>query len=377
MSPGAGRVEVRLTPALVVLVVALGAIAGLGPAVASPSVTAVLWVGLVTMVLTGLVWPLADRRAARLAVARCASDAVEGRPFTIELASDRGGFPLHVRLEEPFGSLVAPGSAIEPAAATADEGRLGVRSGVRSGVLVSGTGVSAEAVITRRGVYDRLPLRVTDAGPFGLLRVTRSVHPSLQRRLYVGPRTVDGDPPDDLGGAGNEPSGGAAVVMAGDTVRSVRPYVAGDPAHLVHWPTSAHAGELMVRELEPPAQRLLVVVVDLRSSSQHAERAEHADQVEHAVRTAAGTVRCCLERSMRVVLCTAEADGPVTAGVSDIAAMRRRLAAAISGVPGPVPPGCDALVFTPVSANAPANAPGPVAHAPVACEGVADPEPAP
>ena len=38
-----------------------------------------------------------------------------------------------------------------------------------------------------------------------------------------------------------------------DVVRAVRPYVAGDPARLVHWPTSARRGELVVREHDPPA----------------------------------------------------------------------------------------------------------------------------
>ena len=38
-----------------------------------------------------------------------------------------------------------------------------------------------------------------------------------------------------------------------DAVRAVRPYVPGDAARLVHWPTSARRGDARVREHDPPA----------------------------------------------------------------------------------------------------------------------------
>lgn len=329
--PRSDRVEVRLTPALVVLVVALGVLAGLRPAVASPVVTAVLWVGLVTIVVVGVLWPLLDRRHRRPVVTRCATDAVEGVACALTLSIDRGGFPLEVRLDESLGSF---GSVADPDA------------GPSPPVMVDDT-VDTEVVIVCRGVYERLALRVTYTGPFGLLRVTRSVSPALAALLYVGPRAVPSGALDGPSGTGEEPPQLAALVNTGDTVRSVRPYVAGDPAHLVHWPTSAHAGELMVFELEPPAQRLLVVVVDLRGAGPPG-----SEPVERAVRTAAGAVQQGFDSSMRVVLCTAQRDGPLTSEVTSPTQMRRRLAAAVAGEPGPVPTGATPLVFTPATVGA-------------------------
>lgn len=319
----AGRAEVRLTPALVVLVVLLGVLAGLRPAVASPTVTAVVWAGLVATVAVGVIWPLVDHRARRVAVDRCPTDIVEGTEFPVGLSVGRAGFPLRVDLDPSIGSL-GPGE--DPS----------------GGVFVNHRPVAANAMVSRRGVYDSLVLRVTDTGPFGLLGVTRTAACVLAAPLYVGPREASSHVDVERDGSGTEQSKTAQVVMAGDTVRSVRPYVAGDPAHLVHWRTSAHVGELMVMELEPPSERLVVVLVDLRGAGHG-----HLEGVEQAVRRAAGTVRRCLDENVRVVLCTAQAEGPLTAEVHSLLQLRRRMAAAVPGAPGPVPDGATPLVFTP------------------------------
>lgn len=333
-SPDTRRTEVRLTPAVVVIVVLLGLAAGLRPAVASPTVTAVLWSGLATVAVVGVLWPLLDRRSTRILVRTCATDVVEGAGFGITLSLDRAGFPQQVRLDASVGS-------IDPTRSTgAPHGD--ARSG--SGPLFVNAGnTDAEAVLTRRGVYTALPVQVIDTGPFGLLRVCRLVSLQLPAPLFVAPRAVPSGPLEHIAGSGNEPTTRTRVVMSGDTVRSVRPYAVGDPAHLVHWPTSAHTGELMVRELEPPAERLAVVVVDLRSAA----GAGLSDPVEDAVRLAAGAVQRALDESRRVVLCTAQPEGPNTAEVHGITQMRRLLAAATTGPPGAAPEGCAPLVFTP------------------------------
>src|SRR6202007_2808548 len=70
-----------------------------------------------------------------------------------------------------------------------------------------------------------------------------------------------------------ELAGTPGAALAGDrqrddqsgAIRGVRPYVAGDSRRMVHWPSSAPRGELMVREAERPdeaAQRLEVVLPD-------------------------------------------------------------------------------------------------------------------
>lgn len=330
-SAAGGRPEVRLTPALVVLVVLLGTLAGLRPAVASPTVTGVLWAGLVTIVVLGVAWPLVSRRSRRLVIHRCPTDVVEDTPFGLHLAIAGTGLPIRAQLHRSVGSL-RPATDL-----------MGSRDDSREGVVLGAGESAAAATVAHRGVYRTLPVRVCDTGPFGLLRVNRVLNLPLPAPLYVGPRAVAVSTELEPDGSGSEVSSRARVAMVGDTVRTVRPYVSGDPAHLVHWPTSAHAGDLMVMELEPPAERLLAVTVDLRSGA-----AGRSDEVEHAVRRAAGAVLSGLDDGIRVVLCTAQIDGPLTAEVRSVLQARRRLAAATPGVPGTAPAGCASMVFAPL-----------------------------
>jgi uncharacterized protein (DUF58 family) len=126
--------------------------------------------------------------------------------------------------------------------------------------------------------------------------------------------------------------------VAGDLVRSVRPYRAGDPSHLVHWSSTARAGELMVRELEPPVEPGLALVLEM-------EPGVGNPRSERAASTAAGVALTVLERGGPVVLCTAEEAGPVSRPVQSRVDLSRRLAAATSGPPGAPPEGWPAVVI--------------------------------
>ena len=116
---------------------------------------------------------------------------------------------------------------------------------------------------------------------------------------------------------------------SGDTVRSVRPYVAGDPARLVHWPTTARLGTLVVREHEPSAAIGVALVVDLTGDR----------DVERVASRAAGIGRATLAANGSLWLCTSETSGPVSARVVDVRDLSRRLARAGAGTPGAPPPG--------------------------------------
>jgi uncharacterized protein (DUF58 family) len=114
----------------------------------------------------------------------------------------------------------------------------------------------------------------------------------------------------------------------------VRDYVDGDPIRLVHWPSTARTGSVMVRELEGPEQPRLLVVVDLRGA---------ASEAELAASRAAGLAIAAIQAGVRVDLATAEADGPVTGIVRTPTEVGRRLARATDGAPTPPPtaPGVD------------------------------------
>jgi len=131
--------------------------------------------------------------------------------------------------------------------------------------------------------------------------------------------------------------------LSGESVRSIRPYVSGDPQHLVHWPSTARLGSLVVRELEPPVATGVAIVLDLSAADQSA-----ADQsaAEEAASQAAGLAESAFAQGSRVMLCTAQADGPVRSEVSGLLQLRRRLALATSGVPAQAPDGWPILSVT-------------------------------
>ena len=116
----------------------------------------------------------------------------------------------------------------------------------------------------RRGVFPVVRVEVRATAPFGFLAAHRVHVVTLARPVEVAPAplVVDWLPAPAALEVGADPR--TSSPMAGDMARSVRPYAAGDPAHLVHWPTTARTGSIVVRELEPPAPTGQAIVVDLR-----------------------------------------------------------------------------------------------------------------
>lgn len=180
----------------------------------------------------------------------------------------------------------------------------------------------------RRGSFPLLRLEVRVTGPLDISAAHRVHDVELARVVDIGPRPTEVDLV-----AAPAPSAALGVPtptasLAGDVVRAVRPYVSGDPAHLVHWPTSARTGGLVVRELEPPGRCRLAVVVDLRGLG--------AD-TEAVASVACGVAHRALEQGSEVVVLTAEALGPAEGQVRSRAQVGRRLARAVAGPP-PSPP---------------------------------------
>ena len=186
-------------------------------------------------------------------------------------------------------------------------------------------------VAGRRGVFHTIRVELRTSAPLGVFQRCRFVRISLPVPVTVAPRPTLAAPrlrsrPDD-DALSTPPS---AAHGAGDTVRAVRPYVPGDAARLVHWPTSARRGTLVVREHEPPPAVGIALVVDLNGS---------AEDVEAAASRAAGIGRSTLAAGGGVWCCTSEVDGPVSAPVTDARDLGRRLARAQPGVPGLPPEG--------------------------------------
>lgn len=180
-----------------------------------------------------------------------------------------------------------------------------------------------------RGVVDTVRIQLRTSVPLGVFIRIRTYSVALPRPMYVAPRTEvrsvrSGRAPEERDRRRSRGSG----IGEGDAVRSVREYVAGDPARLVHWPTSARRGGLHVREHEPPPTVGIAVVADLSGG-----RPERAAVDAMSVGVAA------LAAGDRVWIGTHESGGPASGEVTDRRELGRRLARARSGAPPPPPAG--------------------------------------
>jgi len=258
--------------------------------------------------LIGIIWPIVA--LARVDVdAWTQTDATVGERYDVHVRLRGHASRVEVRLLDP------PGEWWRTASPAAGE---------------------IQRIATRRGVSRSLRVELRTSAPLGVFVRTRAVRVDLRFELVVAPSPITVGPrPDPVGQRVRErPNDGPVAVSTlasrggGDTVRAVRPYVAGDAARLVHWPTSARLGTLVVREHEPPPATGIAIVVDLNGA---------LDDVEHAASRAAGIGRATLAAGGAVWCCTSERDGPVSARVADARDLGRRLARAGAGEPG-IPP---------------------------------------
>jgi uncharacterized protein (DUF58 family) len=183
---------------------------------------------------------------------------------------------------------------------------------------------------TRRGVLRRVRVEVVTAAPLGLARWRRRIAVELPNPVDVAPRREPTRCPIVIGDT-QTPSELAHVAVGGsELTRGVREYLDGDPIRSVHWPATARAGAVMVREYEGPRRPLVIIVVDLRGPDGEGTASRAAGMADDALRAGA-----------RVELATAEVDGPRLGVVPTPLHVGRRLARAVAGPPaqGPFPGG--------------------------------------
>ncbi len=292
----------RLTALGTVLVLALFVSAANPPPSTDRQILVLIWAGMVAALVIGILWPLVAVRRVAVTVA-APRDATVGDQVPLEVEVAGRVTSCEVRALDPTGPWHK------------------VRGGSR-GVLAH--------LADRRGVFRAIRVEVRTTAPLGLLAAHRVLEVPLGHAIDVAPvpLAVDWVPaPAPLDDGVDDT---ALAALGGDLVRSVRPYAPGDPAHLVHWPSTARTGTLVVRELEPPAPLGQAVVVDLRDLGPDKER---------AAAYALGAARAVLAAGGELVLCTAEVDGPVTARVGGPLDAGRRLARAVAAAPGEPPEG--------------------------------------
>jgi uncharacterized protein (DUF58 family) len=196
--------------------------------------------------------------------------------------------------------------------------------------LVLAGGATADLVLLpdRRGVVGAIVVDLESAWPFGLLWWRRRQVLPLPRPIHVAPRVLEPVPVHEL--IGQRDAEGRPARAASGELRGTRPYRSGDERRRVHWPVTAHAGELMVAEHED-GRRRSPVVLRAQLPAGDAEAEERAGRL-------LGTVLELLERGRAVVLDTDEAGGRVVAVVSEARSAGRRLARAVPHAARPAEP---------------------------------------
>lgn len=161
-----------------------------------------------------------------------------------------------------------------------------------------------------RGRFEIGPMSVRVTDPFGLIELGRAFHTTVP--LTVTPRTVP-LPIIPLGGAwtgsGDNRPRAFATGSAEDV--TVREYRRGDDLRRVHWRSSAHVGELMVRREEQPWQSRATLFLDNRLRSHRGQGI--ASSLEAAVSAAASIAVHLSHRGFTVRLVTASGEDPSSA----------------------------------------------------------------
>lgn len=185
-----------------------------------------------------------------------------------------------------------------------------------------------------RGGHGSLTLRVRWPSPLGLVQLRRTVVVPIG--LTVGPAST--------------PVGSVipAATAPDREVVSIRPYQPRDPRRLVHWPTSARAGELMVRHAEPSTRTEvgdLVIAVEIGAEVDAAEATlERARAYAEAALTegrrvelmtkSSGVIEpnlACERIALRLGLDPRICDLPTLARAAAAAGRERELATAVEG----------------------------------------------
>jgi uncharacterized protein (DUF58 family) len=129
----------------------------------------------------------------------------------------------------------------------------------------------------RRGVYDVGPVEIPRADPFGFCRTVQRM--GEPQRIAVHPRLLSMHPlptgiTRNLEGPSTDASPQGTI-----TFHRLREYAVGDDLRMVHWPSTARLGKLVVRHNVDTAQPYTVVLTDLDPSRYSEETFEEAIDV--------------------------------------------------------------------------------------------------
>ena len=178
----------------------------------------------------------------------------------------------------------------------------------RRAVVIPSRGLRSWIVSTtlrRRGLYDWGPLRVRGGDPFGIFYAERSY--GARQQVLVYPRVIDlprfQTPPASLPGEGRFRRRTHYITP---NASGTREYAPGDPLSRIHWRSTAHTGQLMVKTFELDPTSDIWVIADMEGSIQAGEGDESTE--EYTVTVAASVAQRYIAANRSVGLIAFGAD---------------------------------------------------------------------
>lgn len=161
-------------------------------------------------------------------------------------------------------ALESSRASLLPAAITEDSNVATHRWQVRH--LEAGTTLQGyQHTPSARGVWDSGRLRLSLRDPLGLMHVDSTHGAADSWLVWPVVDSLDARAPQRVGD-GDDSLARLNVMHAGVPGAGIREYARGDDIRLVHWAATAHRGELMVRQLDPPASPSVVLALAGTSS---------------------------------------------------------------------------------------------------------------
>jgi uncharacterized protein (DUF58 family) len=269
--------------------------------------------GLVLAVCLAVAWVRLSARHPHVHRHGAARDVIEGDDVRIDLVVEATGAvppPTLVAHEQPKG---LPDRSIELR-------QVGGRRFVG--------GYELRAVPRGRYAFERIKLTIAD--PFALARI--HLEQGEPQALVVYPRLVELHGLFSEGGA--HAQDGRRLLLrrpTGYDLHSVREYVEGESLRKVHWPSTAHRGRLMVKEIEDAPRDEVVVLLDGDA------RAGTRQSFDIAVRAAGSILQAQLRRGRRCALVVNSARRDVQPIASDNDWRRALEVLAAAGQDAPTP----------------------------------------
>ncbi len=164
----------------------------------------------------------------------------------------------------------------------------------------------------KRGVYAVGPVKIESGDLFGIYE--RSERQDPVELLTVFPELI---PFKDLHLPADDPFGDRRsrrrLYEDPNQPIGVRDYLPEDSFRRVHWPATAHTGQLQVKVFQPTSANIIVVCLNVSTFARHWE-GTNPDLLEHVIKVAATLATKGIEDGYRVGLiangCLAHADQP-------------------------------------------------------------------